>query len=182
MRPKPLHAFIAVMAVSASLGTSWAANTPLAAPVAHRAPLAALGPLAGLSGPLPWPVAESPTPTPWATPTAPPTASPRATPTPAPTPNPCRAEGDSRADLERRLRCAWPGDDNKAVAVVDCESDFQQSAHSPGGKYHSFWQFDLPTYRGNGGSGDPHDHSIEEQTRVAWTTFQRRGWQPWECA
>jgi hypothetical protein len=121
-------------------------------------------------------------------PTAPPSPRPTPTstltPTPRPTLDPCRKDGSDRASLERRLRCAWPGPqpghpatDDEAVWTVDNESSFRQMAH--GGRHHSFWQFKLSTYHSSGGSGDPHEHSIEEQTRVAWEEYQKNGWEPW---
>lgn len=102
-------------------------------------------------------------------------AAPRATPAPAPAP---RAR-PAPASVSERVAAAWPGDDTKALRVVACESNFVPSARSRSGRYTGLWQFDRPTWASVGGSGEAGSASVEEQTRRAWTLYQRAGWGPW---
>lgn len=97
-------------------------------------------------------------------------------PTPAPTPQP--------RTVPERIAAAWPGDDSVALAVTDCETGgtYSPTAYNPAGPYYGLWQFDRRTWRSVGGLGSPSAASVEEQTRRAWTLYQRRGWAPWpEC-
>jgi hypothetical protein len=67
--------------------------------------------------------------------------------------------------------------------VADCESGLNSRATSPDGRYLGLWQMRRETWQSYGGSGDPRDHSPEEQTDVAWRLYQQRGWSPWAgCA
>lgn len=112
-----------------------------------------------------------PTPRPTARPTAPPAA------TPAPTP----VHTYDPEDVKRRVRSAWPGDGDEAIAVVDCETggSFDPRMTSANGMYKGLWQFHQKTWERNGGTGDPRDASPEEQTRIAWNLYQKKGWEPW---
>ena len=154
----------------------------------------------------------SPTPTPTPTPTAAPTARPTAAPTPArststpkpktpepkvtvppfptpkPTPKPTptsspNATIESREQVKVAIRTEWQGDDEKAIAVADCESSLNTRASSPNGINLGLWQMRQQTWEEHGGAGDPRDHSAAQQTRIAWKVFQERGWDAWPgCA
>jgi hypothetical protein len=65
------------------------------------------------------------------------------------------------------------------VAIVSCESDFDQMAHNA--CCHSFFQDMLSTWHAHGGRGDPHNYPIEEQARVNWRVLQESGEGQWEC-
>lgn len=60
-----------------------------------------------------------------------------------------------------------------------CESGMRASAVSAGGTYRGMFQFDLATWRGVGGSGDPAAASVAEQWGRALLLYARRGAQPW---
>lgn len=92
---------------------------------------------------------------------------------------PRRTEAPRSGSVGKRVAEAWPGDEGKALRVVDCESEFNPGARSASGRYRGLWQFDTQTWRSVGGRGSPEDASIEEQTRRAWRLRQSRGWQPW---
>jgi hypothetical protein len=72
--------------------------------------------------------------------------------------------------------------------VMICESSGNPNAtEDPGGNggplgHYGLFQFDIPTWESVGGHGDPRDASPEEQWMRAYMLYQRRGWQPWECA
>ncbi len=125
-----------------------------------------------------------PTAAPTAAPTSPPTARPTAPPTAAPpaaTPAPTPAHTYDREDVKRRVRSAWPGNGDEAIAVVDCETggSFDPRMTSANGMYKGLWQFHQQTWERNGGTGDPRDASPEEQTRIAWNLYEKQGWEPW---
>lgn len=68
-------------------------------------------------------------------------------------------------------------------ALARCESGGDPSAHSSGGRYHGAFQFSLETWRGVGGSGDPHEHSFGTQLEMAQKLQARSGWGQWpRCA
>lgn len=69
--------------------------------------------------------------------------------------------------------------DREAVAVVDCESDFDPGKHSPGGTYHGLWQADGDFSRAYAGVDDAHLLSVEGQTKMASKGYKARGWRPW---
>jgi hypothetical protein len=118
------------------------------------------------------------TPTPKPTPT--PTPTPRPTPTPTPTPTPeSSGRTYSRDEAKTGIRAGWGGDDEQAIRVADCESGLNSRATSPDGRYLGLWQMRQETWQNYGGSGDPRDHSPQEQTVVAWRLYQQRGWSPW---
>ena len=95
---------------------------------------------------------------------------PRATPTRAarsrPTPAPARVAAPTRAGLN------W-------AALARCESGGNPRAVSPSGRYFGLYQFDEPTWRSVGGTGNPADASPAEQTYRAQRLYDRRGAQPW---
>jgi hypothetical protein len=72
--------------------------------------------------------------------------------------------------------------------LMICESSGNPKAvEEPGGNggalgHYGLFQFDYPTWQSVGGHGDPRDASPEEQWMRAYMLYQRRGWQPWECA
>jgi transglycosylase-like protein/putative Flp pilus-assembly TadE/G-like protein len=72
--------------------------------------------------------------------------------------------------------------------LMICESSGNPRAiEEPGGNggalgHYGLFQFDYPTWQSVGGHGDPRDASPEEQWMRAYMLYQRRGWQPWECA
>ena len=72
--------------------------------------------------------------------------------------------------------------------VMICESGGDPHAtEDPAGNggplgHYGLFQFDIPTWESVGGHGDPRDASPEEQWMRAYMLYQRRGWQPWECA
>src|SRR4029079_16915386 len=103
-------------------------------------------------------------------PTPKPTAKPTPKPTPKPTqkPSPTSAPSEGREQVKAAIRQAWGGDDNKAIAVADCESSLNTRASSPSGTNLGLWQFTMKTWHDYGGSGDPRDSSAATQTSVAW--------------
>lgn len=64
-------------------------------------------------------------------------------------------------------------------ALAKCESGDNPRAVSPSGRYRGLFQFNLRTWRGVGGLGDPAKASRSEQLRRAHLLFERRGRQPW---
>lgn len=70
-----------------------------------------------------------------------------------------------------------------AGGVLACirryESRGNYRAVSPSGKYKGAYQFDLPTWRSVGGSGDPSRASVAEQDKRASILLSRRGLSPW---
>jgi resuscitation-promoting factor RpfB len=65
------------------------------------------------------------------------------------------------------------------AALAECESGGNPRAVNPAGPYYGLYQFDLGTWQSNGGTGNPIDASVEEQTRVAYNLYQARGRSPW---
>jgi transglycosylase-like protein len=63
--------------------------------------------------------------------------------------------------------------------VAWCESSNNTRAVSPNGLYRGLFQFDLPTWRSVGGTGDPIDASRGEQELRAVLLLKRRGTSPW---
>ena len=64
-------------------------------------------------------------------------------------------------------------------ALRKCESGGNYAAISPGGTYRGAYQFDVRTWRGLGGAGDPAAASPAEQDLRAQMLFDQRGAQPW---
>ncbi len=65
------------------------------------------------------------------------------------------------------------------AALAKCESGGNPRAVSPTGKYRGLYQFDLRTWHGVGGVGDPIDASPAEQTKRARILYNDRGRAPW---
>lgn len=65
------------------------------------------------------------------------------------------------------------------LSIAACESGGNPRAISPGGKYRGRYQFDLGTWAGVGGSGDPAAATVTEQNWRALLLYQRRGAAPW---
>jgi hypothetical protein len=63
--------------------------------------------------------------------------------------------------------------------VAQCESSNNTRAVSPNGRYRGLFQFDLPTWRSVGGTGDPIDATRGEQELRAVLLLRRRGTSPW---
>lgn len=67
--------------------------------------------------------------------------------------------------------------------IARCESGGNPAAVSPDGTYRGKYQFDMPTWRGLGGSGDPAKAPEAEQDRLAVKLYRQRGTAPWgNCA
>lgn len=66
-----------------------------------------------------------------------------------------------------------------AAPVAACESGGSPTAVSAGGTYRGRWQFDLGTWAGVGGSGDPAAAPAAEQDARAYALWRSRGWAPW---
>jgi hypothetical protein len=63
-----------------------------------------------------------------------------------------------------------------------CESGGRYDIVSANGRHFGAYQFDLPTWRSVGGTGQPHRASPAEQDFRALYLYRMRGWQPWTCA
>lgn len=77
-----------------------------------------------------------------------------------------------------------PDDSGNAVGpgwdgLRRCESGGNYNSVSSDGTYRGAYQFDLSTWRSNGGHGDPIDATTAEQDRRAQLLYDRRGAQPW---
>jgi outer membrane biosynthesis protein TonB len=111
--------------------------------------------------------------------TAPPFPTAKPTPKPTPTSSPNATPAESREQVKAAIRTEWQGDDEKAIAVADCESSLNTRASSPNGINLGLWQVRQQTWEDYGGTGDPRDHTAAQQTRIAWKVFQARGWAAW---
>ena len=63
--------------------------------------------------------------------------------------------------------------------IAQCESGGNPHAVDASGTYRGKYQFDMQTWRANGGSGDPASAPEAEQDRMAMKLYQARGTQPW---
>ena len=71
----------------------------------------------------------------------------------------------------------------KLRRIAQCESGGNPRAVSPDGRYRGKYQFDVPTWRGLGGSGDPAKAPESVQDRMAIKLYRQRGSSPWgACA
>ncbi len=66
------------------------------------------------------------------------------------------------------------------AALADCESSGNPQAVNGNGHY-GLYQFSLQTWRGVGGSGNPVNASVAEQTRRAQILYDRSGAGQWSC-
>jgi Transglycosylase-like domain/Putative peptidoglycan binding domain len=64
-------------------------------------------------------------------------------------------------------------------AIARCESGGNPAAVSRTGRYRGKYQFDRPTWRAAGGTGDPAAAPEAEQDRVAAQLLAQRGTAPW---
>jgi len=72
-----------------------------------------------------------------------------------------------------------PGADNlNWYALAGCESGHNPREYTPPG-YYGLYQFTLGTWQSLGGSGDPRDASVNEQTYRAKLLYVRAGSSPW---
>lgn len=75
------------------------------------------------------------------------------------------------------MRFCWTDDAFDALSA--CEAGMNPRRVDPSGRFLGAFQFDLSTWRSNGGSGSPLEHSYAEQKAIAQALQARRGWQPW---
>jgi peptidoglycan hydrolase-like protein with peptidoglycan-binding domain len=67
--------------------------------------------------------------------------------------------------------------------IARCESGGNPRAVSPDGRYRGKYQFDRPTWRAWGGTGDPAAARESVQDRIALKLYRARGTAPWpNCA
>lgn len=66
-------------------------------------------------------------------------------------------------------------------ALAGCETGgtYNQRATSSTGRYLGYFQFDLDSWRRAGGSGDPRDHTYDQQLAVAQNWQRLVGWGAW---
>lgn len=69
-------------------------------------------------------------------------------------------------------------DDEAFYRLRLCESGNNYAANTGNG-YYGAYQFDLTTWRSNGGTGYPHHASPATQDEIAKRLQARRGWAPW---
>jgi uncharacterized protein YabE (DUF348 family) len=67
------------------------------------------------------------------------------------------------------------------AALARCESGGRPNAVSASGKYRGMYQFSRQTWAGVGGSGDPAQASVDEQTYRAQLLYNRSGAGQWGC-
>ncbi len=67
------------------------------------------------------------------------------------------------------------------AALRQCESSGRYNTNTGNG-YYGAYQFDLPTWRSVGGTGNPAGASPSEQDYRALLLYRKRGWNPWVCA
>ena len=74
-----------------------------------------------------------------------------------------------------------PGGPSQGVLerIAQCESGGNPRAVSASGQYRGKYQFDMGTWQGVGGTGDPAAASEEEQDRRAAILYAQRGPAPW---
>ena len=82
---------------------------------------------------------------------------------------------DLRAERQALL-AAWR---DRMAALALCESNGDPRAISPDGRYRGKYQFDVRTWRGAGGRGDPAEAPEAEQDRRAAQLYRERGPAPW---
>jgi len=71
----------------------------------------------------------------------------------------------------------------KLRRIAECESGGNPRAVSADGRYRGKYQFDMDTWRGLGGEGDPAEAPESTQDRLALKLYRQRGAAPWgACA
>lgn len=63
--------------------------------------------------------------------------------------------------------------------IAACESTDNPHAVSPSGTYFGLYQFNMATWAANGGTGNPAQASVAQQTAVAQRLLAARGTSPW---
>lgn len=79
---------------------------------------------------------------------------------------------------EHRERAHWPYPDwwvRYSDRVVSCESGHNPRAVSGDGRYRGLYQFDLPTWRSVGGTGDPAAAGVIEQRHRGYELWRLHG-------
>ena len=79
---------------------------------------------------------------------------------------------------EHRERAHWPYPDwwvRYSQKVVSCESGHNPRAVSGDGRYRGLYQFDLPTWRSVGGTGDPAAAGVIEQRHRGYELWRLHG-------
>jgi hypothetical protein len=92
-----------------------------------------------------------------------------------------------RIKLRRRQAASDEGSSVRLPAklrrIAECESGGNPRAVSADGRYRGKFQFDMQTWRGLGGRGDPADAPESTQDRLALKLYRQRGSAPWgACA
>lgn len=88
------------------------------------------------------------------------------------------ATGRARVSAPRAAANFAPGDGSVWDRLAKCESGGNWAINTGNG-YYGGLQFNLGTWKSNGGSGYPHQASREEQIRVAENLRAARGYAPW---
>jgi hypothetical protein len=100
----------------------------------------------------------------------------------APAPAPVQQQQTYQAPVQRRAAAA-PANYAQGAGGIMANIRQRESggnyAINTGNGYYGAYQFDLATWRSNGGSGYPHEASPAEQDRVAAVLYSRRGCNPW---
>ena len=77
----------------------------------------------------------------------------------------------------------WPGNDQQALSVARCESNYDESARN--GSHYGVFQLSRRYHehraRELGYDWDSVAIDAGKNTRVAWSLYQDSGWGPWEC-
>ena len=63
--------------------------------------------------------------------------------------------------------------------LAQCESGMNQRAYNSAGPYYGYFQFNIGTWQSVGMTGDPRDHSWDQQLAAAKRLHADRGWGPW---
>lgn len=90
-------------------------------------------------------------------------------------------------EAERQAAAERAAQESQELAVwrslAECESGMTQTAYNPAGPYYGYFQFDQRTWESVGMSGDPRNHSWDQQLAAAQRLQADRGWYPWPaCA
>lgn len=101
-------------------------------------------------------------------------------PAPAPTPKPAQKKATTRTARPAPAPAprAVVNDGSAWARLAQCESGGNPRTNTGNG-YYGAYQFSASTWRSVGGSGLPHQASIEEQTARAQVLQARSGWGQW---